>query len=141
MSDRKYRQHGYQDSGESKSSPKASPKPKSQDHTFGPRPLNMPAARTVSRCAQCGAIITSALDPEAKCIKCGLALHSCRMCVHFDPSSRFECRQPIPARISPKDAMNTCSFYEIRQSVERETSSSGMRADDARKAFENLFKK
>ena len=63
------------------------------------------------------------------------------MCVHFDPSSRFECRQPVPARVSPKDALNVCTFYEIRQSVERETTSGGVRANNARQAFENLFKK
>jgi hypothetical protein len=140
MSDRKYRQHGYQDSGESKAAPK-SQRPNTQDNTFGPRPLNMPGARTVSRCAQCGALISGVLAPDAKCMTCSLALHSCRMCVHFDPSSRFECRQQIVSRVSPKDALNTCTSYEIRQSVERETSSSGTRAEDARKAFENLFRK
>jgi len=144
MSDRKYRQHGYQDSGESKSKPQSqpsSPRPKSQDNTFGPRPLNMPGARTVSRCAQCGALLNSMAEADAKCPKCGLALHSCKMCAHFDPSSRFECRQPVPAKVSPKDAINACTFFEMRQSVERETSSSAARPMDARQAFENLFKK
>lgn len=139
MSDRKYRQHGYQDSGESKPTARG-PKPAPQENTFGPRPLNMPGARTVSRCAQCGAVLTG-MESDAKCSKCGVALHSCKMCVHFDPSSRFECRKPIPARVSPKDALNACTFYEIRQSVERETTSGGVRATDARQAFENLFKK
>ena len=41
MSDRKYRQHGYQDSGE-KSRPQPAPKARPQENTFGPRPLNMP---------------------------------------------------------------------------------------------------
>jgi predicted RNA-binding Zn-ribbon protein involved in translation (DUF1610 family) len=140
MSDRKYRQHGYQDSGESKPQSRA-PKPKPQDMTFGPRPLNMPGARTVSRCAQCGALVNAMTEADANCPKCGLALHSCKMCVHFDTSSRFECRQPIPARVFPKDAVNACTMYEIRQSVERETTSGGVRANDARAAFENLFKK
>jgi len=142
MSDRKYRQHGYQDSGDAKpKSQSPTPRPKSQDNTFGPRPLNMPGARTVSRCAMCGTLLTGMLETDSKCSKCGLVLHSCKMCNHFDPSSRFECRQPVPSRISPKDALNTCSFYEIRQSVERETTSGGVRANDARQAFENLFKK
>ena len=140
MSDRKYRQHGYQDSGEAKTKA-SSPKPKPQDNTFGPRPLNMPGARTVSRCAQCGALLNSMLEAGAQCPKCGLALHSCKMCTHFEPSSRFECRKAVPARVSPKDAVNTCTFFEIRQSVERETTSGGVRAMDARQAFENLFKK
>ncbi len=140
MSDRKYRQHGYQDSGDRKTESRA-PKPKPQDMTFGPRPLNMPGARTVSRCAQCGTVLNAMVETESKCTKCGLPIHSCKMCTHFDPSSRFECRQPIPARISPKDAFNACSYYDIRQSVERETTSGGVRTNDARQAFENLFKK
>ena len=140
MSDRKYRQHGYQDSGESKPASRG-PKPKPQEMTFGPRPLNMPGARTVSRCSQCGTVLGAVMESDSKCIKCGLALHSCQMCSHFDTSSRYECRQPVLARVSPKDALNACTFYEIRQSVERETTSGGLRATDARQAFENLFKK
>lgn len=138
MSDRKYRQHGYQDSGRDGKT-QSSPKPKPQDMTYGPRPLNMPGARTVSRCAMCGTVIPQTADD--KCPKCGLDLHSCKMCNHFDPGSRFECRQSITERVSPKDTRNLCTMYAIRQAVERETSSSPLRADDARKAFENLFKK
>ncbi|HWR14066.1 MAG TPA: hypothetical protein VN577_04520 [Terriglobales bacterium] len=141
MSDRKYRQRGYQDSGENKPQFSSTPKPKPQDMTFGPRPLNMPGARTVSRCAMCGTILPPMSDDMAKCPKCGLDLHSCKMCNHFDPGSRFECRQPVLARISPKDTHNTCTMFAIKQSVERETTSGGVRANDARAAFENLFKK
>jgi len=141
MSDRKYRQHGYQDSGQTKSSP-STPKPRPQDMTFGPRPLNMPGARTVSRCAMCGTILPPTVE-DSKCPKCGLDLHSCKMCNHFDPGSRFECQQPITERISPKDTRNLCTMYSIRQAVERETSStpSPTRSSDARKAFDDLFKK
>src|SRR6185369_5860289 len=134
MSDRKYRQHGYQDSREkTRQSPTQQARP--QDMTFGPRPLNMPGARTVSRCAVCGTVQT-ALTDDAQCPKCGLDLHSCKMCAHFDPGSRFECRQPIPERISPKDKRNTCASYSLKQSVERETSSSSGTINDARKAFD-----
>jgi hypothetical protein len=50
--------------------------------------------------------------------------------------------QPIPERIARKDARNECTFYSIRVMVEKETSTpTPVRADDARKAFENLFKK
>jgi len=141
MSDRKYRQHGYQDSGESKAPRTSGPKPKPQENTFGPKPLNMPGARTVSRCAECGTLLTGVLEADSKCIKCGVALHSCKMCTHFDPSSRFECRELVAARIYPKDTANACTFFEIRQSVERETTTGGVRANNARQAFENLFKK
>lgn len=147
----KYRQHGYQDRNEEprqKSSP--GPSAPKRDNTFGPRPLQMAATRSVSRCAQCGNLLQGLADAEGKCPKCGFELHSCKQCTHFDPSSRFECTQPIPERISPKDKKNNCKFYSMRVMLEKETSSSASsalggsaptRVQDARQAFENLFKK
>lgn len=146
MSDRKYKQRGYQDSGEDR--PKSSPSEKlSRKDTFGPRPVQMPGTHSVSRCAQCGTLLPSDIESTARCPKCGFELHSCRQCTYFDTSSRFECLQPIPERIARKDERNLCSFYSMRVRVEKETStpvspsSSPSRPEDARKAFENLFKK
>jgi predicted RNA-binding Zn-ribbon protein involved in translation (DUF1610 family) len=143
VSDQKYRQHGYKDRDRDKAesrSPGQAPRPK-KDETFGPRVLNMPGTRTVSRCAQCGTVLTMITDPVGQCPKCGFELHSCKQCTHFDPASRFECRQRVPERVARKDTRNQCTFFEVRTTVEKETSSAGLRADDARKAFENLFKK
>jgi hypothetical protein len=140
VSDRKYRQHGYQDSGE-KREKQSSDRPVKKE-TFGPRALQMPGTRTVSRCAQCGTLLGSTSEPVGKCPKCGFELHSCRQCTHFDTSSRFECTQPIPERIPRKDERNQCSFYSISVRMEKETSTpSSARPMDARAAFENLFKK
>ena len=141
LSDRKYRQPGYQDSGDDrdKSQRPIAQRP-NRDNTFGPRPLNMPGKRTVSRCAQCGTVLTLAGEIPVTC-KCGFALHSCKQCAHFDPASRFECRQTILERIPKKDVANTCRVYLLKTSVERETTTASGRAADARQAFENLFKK
>ena len=50
--------------------------------------------------------------------------------------------QPIPVRIPKKDEKNDCNFYEIRVTREKETSTPATaRPNDARQAFENLFKK
>jgi hypothetical protein len=143
LSDRKYRQRGYQDSGrEPQKKFEAPTGPSKKDTAYGPRALNMPGTRTVSRCSQCGTLLQSIPEPVGQCPKCGFELHSCKQCEHFDPSSRFECNQPIPARISPKDKRNDCTFYSMRVSLEKETSSKGMaRPNDARQAFDNLFKK
>jgi hypothetical protein len=46
--------------------------------------------------------------------------------------------QTIPARISPKNARNGCTLFTPRTTVERETTAP--RSDDARKAFDDLFK-
>ncbi len=150
----KYRQPGYQDSGGEKKSEKK-PRPK-RDETFGPRPVQMPGKRTVSRCAQCGTLLQEITDPVGACPKCGFELHSCRQCTHFDPASRFECTQPIPEVVSRKELRNDCTFFLLRTTVERETRTAGAapagaaagesttsttRPEDARRAFENLFKK
>ena len=141
LSDRKYRQRGYQDSGNEPQKKSERPSVPHRDLTFGPRPLNMPGTRTVSRCAQCGALLQTFTEPVGQCPKCGFELHSCKQCEHFDPSSRFECNQPIKERVSPKDKRNDCTFYSMRVMIEKETSSSSHRPTDARQAFENLFKK
>jgi hypothetical protein len=142
VSDRKYRQRGYQDSAERPKSQGGGPstRPPKKD-TFGPRAIQMPGRRTVSRCSQCGTLLQG-VDPEGKCPKCGFDLHSCKQCTYFDTSARFECMQPIPERISPKDTRNQCAFYSMRVMVEKETSTPApARPNDARQAFENLFKK
>jgi hypothetical protein len=140
----KYRQHGYQDRDEKprresgdRSGPAPPPK---RDNTFGPRPVNLPGTHAVSRCTQCGTVLQS--SPGDKCPKCGFDLHSCKQCMYFDPGSRFECMQPIKERVAKKDVRNDCSFYEIRVTREKETSTpASLRPNDARQAFENLFKK
>jgi hypothetical protein len=142
LSDRKYRQRGYQDTGEKsqKSGERPGDKPARKD-TFGPRPLQMAPKRTVSRCSQCGALLSSAEIPE-KCPKCGFELHSCKQCLYFDPSSRFECMQPVPERVPRKDVKNECTFYSIRVTSEKETTTPvAAKPADARAAFDNLFKK
>jgi hypothetical protein len=141
VSDRKYRQRGYQDSGEESQKKQSAERPVKKD-TFGPRPIQMPGTRTVSRCAQCGTLLQSIVDSEGRCPKCGFELHSCKQCTYFDPSVRFECMQPIAERIPRKDERNQCTFYSMRVMVEKETSTpSSLRPTDARQAFENLFKK
>ncbi len=132
--ERKYRQRGYQDSDREEKRPA-----RERPETYGPRTPALPGKRSVLRCAGCAAVLPTEIDTRGQCPQCGFELHSCKQCAHFDTSSRFECTQPIAARILKKDARNQCTFYAPRLTVERETSSS--RPVDARKAFEGLFKK
>lgn len=144
MSDRKYRQRGYHDDDRERPTapPKKAPEPGapagsrrlSQD---GPRKMNMPGFRQVLRCSQCGHSITDDVRLDSRCPRCSVELHSCAQCTSFDPGSRFECMQKIPARISPKNARNTCDLFTPRTVVERETTVP--RTDNARKAFDDLF--
>jgi hypothetical protein len=147
VSDRKYRQRGYQDDDRDRQprTPARKPPPEpgapagarriSQD---GPKAINMPGFREVVRCSQCGAVVNDEIGAESRCSRCGTDLHSCAQCESFDPGSRFECMQAITARVSPKNARNACTLYSPRTTVERETSTP--KVDSARKAFDDLFK-
>jgi predicted RNA-binding Zn-ribbon protein involved in translation (DUF1610 family) len=147
----KYRQPGYQDNDREprrqettrKAPPERKSGPPRWDHALGPRPVNLPGTRAVSRCAQCGTVLQGgASSGEGQCPKCGFELHSCKQCTNFDPGSRFECMQPVKERIAKKDARNDCTLYEIRVTREKETSTpASLKPNDARAAFENLFKK
>jgi predicted RNA-binding Zn-ribbon protein involved in translation (DUF1610 family) len=144
MSDRKYRQRGYQDDGrparqEHKPPEKKEYAPRGQPPT-APKTFNMPGFREVVRCRGCGNELTVALawSADGRCPKCGVDLHTCAMCVSFDTGAPLECQQQIPVRISPKDTRNTCTLFEPRTTVERETKSTA--PTSARKAFDDLFK-
>jgi hypothetical protein len=50
--------------------------------------------------------------------------------------------QPVKERIAKKDVRNDCTLFEIRVTREKETSTpAALKPNDARAAFENLFKK
>ena len=149
MSDRKYRQRGYQDDDRAPAS--RGPKPKvprkgaprsviNREH----RTPNMPGFHDVIRCARCGQTFRGTIGFDTNCSSCGTALHTCAQCASFDTDSRFECVQPIPARVSPKDEGNACTLFEPQVMVERQThserssTSSGPRG--VKEAFDDLFK-
>lgn len=153
MSDRKYRQRGYQDSSSKKEKRErpAEARPPRQEQ-MGPRTPRMVGTITRARCSNCGNVLQPGFDVNGKCPKCNADLHACKQCVHFDTSVRFECTQPIPERIPKKNVRNECTFYEFRYTIEKDTapvsqpsqgasSESFSRPTDARQAFENLFKK
>lgn len=138
--ERKYRQRGYmsEERPEKREKPPAARGPR---ETIGPRPINMPGRRMLSRCAECGGVLPAEVDPHGACPKCHAALHSCKQCTYFDTAARWECTQPIKLRITKKHAANQCGFFSLKVTVERETSAEARRPMDARQAFENLFKK
>jgi hypothetical protein len=155
--ERKYRQRGYSDRDaqdkkkDRPDRPTGEPRPK-QD-MLGPRTPRMVGTVMRARCSNCGAVLAPGFDPQGQCPRCQLEMHSCKQCVHFDTALQFECTQPIPERIAKKDAKNDCTFFEFRMTVEKDTSpvnyavnsaapaAPAGRPNDARKAFEDLFKK
>jgi hypothetical protein len=142
MSERKYRQRGYQDDDRPQKPAARPPEraPGPPRDRIGPRTYNMPGYRQVVRCARCGHILAGQIGGDTRCGKCGTDLHACVQCVHFDTGRRFECAQTIPSRVSPKDARNTCALFEPQQRFERETGSATSGPPSARQAFDDLFK-
>ena len=157
--DRKYRQHGYQDSdrgsGSSKHERPKAGGPKLPLDVTGPKLPRLVQNLVASRCFNCSATLASNADFNAPCPKCGAALHCCKQCVHFDSSTRFQCLKPIPVRIPVKDQQNTCQLFAPRVTVARDVMPAGSTprvvntsvmpaprsANDARAAFDSLFKK
>jgi len=137
VSDRKYRQRGYQDDDRREARSKK-PEPAPRERPEGPRTPNLMGAHEVFRCARCGNRLALPVAPDGRCNRCGVDLHACIHCASFDPGSRLECTQAIPARVAPKDARNTCTLFAPRTTVERETGSTG--PTSARQAFDDLFK-
>jgi hypothetical protein len=117
---------------------------------MGPRTPRMVGTVTRARCSNCGTVLLPGFDVNSPCPRCKADLHSCKQCLFFDTGARFECMKPIPERIPKKDARNACSFYEFRMTVEKDTAptapaaaatATSVRPNDARKAFDDLFKK
>jgi hypothetical protein len=142
MSERKYRQRGYQDDERDRQRPQRpreqAPGPRRDRPADAPRTPNLMASHEVIRCRNCAQLVTPPIGTIARCAKCGAALHSCAQCAHFDPAARFQCSQPVPAAIFPKDAANECALFAPTVRIERQTTSSGPK--DARSAFDDLFK-
>ena len=156
--DRKYRQRGYQDSERDSDGPRGDrPRPQGPKlplDVTGPRLPRMVQAVTASRCFSCSTTLPSDVDFRGSCPKCNAALHCCKQCAHFEPSTRFQCLKPVPVRIAVKDAANECDLFKPRVTVAREattgSNSNGnglpkvqepRTPNDARAAFDSLFKK
>src|SRR5262245_9565578 len=141
--DRKYRHRGYMDSGREESGTRRrGPKPDRSDGAPRGRGIDVDKP-VVFACRACGEKRRDPeeIRPDSRCPKCGADLHSCRQCAYFDTAARFECSQPIPERIVSKNRANNCTFYSPAKSFDLAGSRAAETPDDARAAFDRLFKK
>jgi hypothetical protein len=147
MSDRKYRQRGYQDEPKGRTGPrpaKPAAEPRAPGRPLqdaaGPRTPNLMGSHEVFRCARCGTRLSSDVAVDTRCSRCGVDVHSCINCMSFDTSARWECTlsAALTARVSPKDERNQCRLFAPRTTIERETGTTG--PPSARQAFDDLFK-
>ena len=119
--DRKYRQNGYQDSGRD-SHPNGSAGTHKQQHDpSAPRLPRMVETVTASRCWNCVSLLPAGTDFRSPCPKCSAALHCCKQCSYFEPSTRFQCRKPVPVRVAYKDQANECELFQPRVTVARDS--------------------
>src|SRR4051794_41069370 len=105
MSERKYRQRGYQDHDHEREQQRSKQQQQQQSpprEREGPRSPKMMAFAQKVKCAACSAVVQTHIARESCCPKCNADLHTCRQCTYFDPGSRFECRKPLTARIASK---------------------------------------
>jgi len=155
--DRKYRQRGYMEYDRDREGPgrrfedRPRQGPRPPIDITGPRLPRMVESVVATRCYNCATPLAPDTDYRGSCPRCNVALHCCKQCTHFDTSTRFQCRKPIPARIASKDQANECTWFEPRVTVARDATSgaggavysnNGPRSPEAaRAAFDNLFKK
>jgi hypothetical protein len=154
--DRKYRQRGYMDvdRGENGGARRPEERPKGPRPPLditGPRLPRLVQTVVAARCYNCSTALPADADFRGNCPKCGAALHCCKQCAHFEPSTRFQCLKPILARIAYKDQANECTWFSARVTVARDATAMGPSAspapvaprsqNDARAAFDQLFKK
>jgi len=144
MDDRKYKQRGYME--EYKDDTPRKDRQQRPARQTGIKHYGMRdggTARSGIRCARCGKVRSAVADAvvfESTCDHCGADLHTCTNCSFFNTSARWECTKPIAARISPKDGRNVCALFSPTVFVER-TFEANASPQDARKAFDALFKK
>lgn len=154
MSDRKYKHKGYQDSGgySSHGSGGGSSRPQTPRPEQKQRIEGAPRGRTAGgfgpeafKCNQCGQLRHSLgdLTSEETCGKCNADLHTCGNCRFFDTTTLWECRENIPARVASKHTRNECAFFapKIVRDLAADKGKQPQTPDDARKAFDALFKK
>jgi hypothetical protein len=153
MGDRKYRHRGYMEDADIDYREREERKPRAKlpiDVT-GPRLPRMVQTVVAPRCYNCALTLPSGFDFSGTCPRCNVALHCCKQCAYFEPSARFQCLKPIRERIPSKDKANECEWFSPRVTVARDTSSAASSPavstlaprtpEDARAAFDNLFKK
>ena len=133
---RKYRQQGYQDTDKERK-PKPPPRPKGSGGRVETR------FEMLTRCNNCAAEVhvTGEVQFTDKCGNCGTDLHTCRNCLHFDPSARNECVKPVEIRVTNKSENNMCTHFECKVLIEKKGSSAAPKKENShRQAFHDLFK-
>jgi hypothetical protein len=75
---------------------------------------------------------------KSSCPKCGGDLHICLNCRFYSETSHNKCIEPKAEFQRSRDKANFCDFFTFKESL---SSSSVKEKEDAKKRFEDLFRK
>ena len=92
------------------------------------------------KCFKCGSPWAGPGQPRPRqiCVGCGVYLHSCINCHHFDREITNSCKLPNTAFVGSRDALNYCEEYRMMNSELRAIEA---RTQRARSVWEQLFRK
>ncbi len=91
-------------------------------------------------CYRCGtslAALSLPLSRQDECPECGVYLHVCRMCEHYDASVPRQCREDGAEDVTDKERSNFCDWFvptDMAFDVARKS-----QADAARQSLDALF--
>jgi hypothetical protein len=152
--DRKYKHRGYQDGG-GYGSGGSTQRPKGPRPSYEPQRQRLedaPRGRTAGgfgpdafKCNKCSQIRHNLgpLTSDETCMACGADMHTCGNCRFFDATTMWECRENITVRVIGKQVRNECASFQpkIVKDLAADKGKQPMNENDARKAFDALFKK
>ena len=76
-----------------------------------------------------------------ECHKCGSDVHACLNCGNYEPTLSNRCREPNTEWIADREKANFCDFFTPNKAGRAAAAGPGGSTDDARRAFDSLFKK
>lgn len=93
-------------------------------------------------CAMCGkkVVIDEYFNRRSTCEHCGEELHICLNCRNYTESSREWCLEPRAELPRTRDKANFCDWFRYREGGTA-AGPSGDSKDEARRKFDDLFKK
>jgi hypothetical protein len=89
------------------------------------------------RCGESLSRLTLPLTRRDLCPECGVELHVCKMCVHFDAGAPSQCREDDAEDVKEKEMANFCEWFLPSENAYNPQQKSA--ADEALVELEALF--
>lgn len=86
------------------------------------------------KCPFCGAQVSSVCY-NTGCPTCSKALHTCRTCSFYNPSSHYGCRESVDELVQDKDRPNFCDYFRLTEKSLKDNSENASKAEDVFNSF------